>query len=282
MQSTLEHAADGTLILTLTIPWAAIAETYKIVVDETVSQTEIAGFRKGKAPKDMVEERLDKNKIYEETIKRLIPKAYTEAVAEQKLAPIVMPQIELKSAEEEKDWVVTAKTCEKPAVRLGEYKKAVAALKSAAVPKIVVPGQEEPKAGEKKGPSVNEVLDAILKNVEVAIPELLIDHEVNHQLSELVDQTKRLGLTVEQYLASTGRTADSVRKEYAEQARNNLILEFALESIAEAEHVEVAEAEVDKVLASAKSPEERQNLENQRYYLTSLIRRQKTLDALMA
>lgn len=279
MKSTLQKSADGSIELTITIAWAEIQKTYDIVVDETVANAEIAGFRKGKAPKSMVLENLDKNKVYEETIKRLVPKAYTDAVTEQKLAPIMMPQIDLKSAEEGKDWVVSAKTCEKPEVKLGDYKKAVSTLKTEKAPKIIVPGKEETK--EEPKITVDDVLKALETAVTVTIPTILIDHEVNHQLSQLVDQTKKLGLTVEQYLASTGRTADSVRGEYADMAKKNLTLEFALEAIADTEHIAVTDDELQKIIESAKTPEERQSLESQRYYLSSLVRRQKTLDALI-
>ena len=276
MKSALEKSPDGSLSLTITIPWPDIKATYQVVVDESVANAEISGFRKGKAPKKMVEENLDKNKVYEETIKRLVPKAYTDAVTELKLTPIMMPQIDLKSAEEGKDWVITAKTCEKPEVTLGDYKKAVGDLKASKTKKLFIPGKEEPKEDEAKGPSVDEVLTALLTVITIHIPAILVDHEVTHQVSQLVDQTKKLGLTVEQYLASTNRTAESIRAEYAAVAQKNLSLEFALEAIADKEHIAVTDAELTKVIESAKTPEERQSLESQRYYLTSLIRRQKT------
>lgn len=282
MTNAIHKTDDGTIELTITIPWADIQKTYEVVVTETASHTEIPGFRKGKAPKEMVEENVDKTKVYEETIKRLVPKAYTDAVNEQKISPIMMPQIELKEAQEGKDWVVLAKTCERPSVTLQDYKKAIAVLKATKTPKIIVPGKE-PAASEKlKGPTVDEVLEALLGAVEAKLPEILLEHEVTHQLSQLVDQTKKLGLTVEQYLSSTGKTADSVRAEYRSQAMKNLTLEFALEAIAEKEKVMVGEEEIAKLIATAKTGEERKNLESQRYYLTSLLRRQKTVDALMA
>ncbi|MBI5018657.1 hypothetical protein HZB58_00030 [Candidatus Gottesmanbacteria bacterium] len=282
MTSSIHKTDDATIELTITIPWKDIQDMYEVVVTETASATEVAGFRKGKAPKQIVEENIDKTKAYEETIKRLVPKAYTEAVTEQKIAPIMMPQIELKSAEEGKDWVVTARTCERPVVTLKDYKKAVAELKASKTPKIIVPGKDAPADEKAKGPSVDEVLDAILLSVEAKLPEILLEHEVTHQLSQLVDQTKKLGLTVEQYLASTGKNAEGIRADYKAQAAKNLTLEFGLEAIADKENVTVSDEEVNKLLATAKSDEERKALEGQRYYLTSLIRRQKTLDGLMA
>lgn len=282
MKSTIQTTPDGTIEFIITLPWTDIQATYKAVVTETASNAEIAGFRKGKAPQQIVEENIDKTKTYEETIKRLVPKAYTEAVTENKIAPIMMPQVELKDAQEGKDWVISAKTCERPKITLKDYKKAINDLKSEKIKKIIVPGKDGAEDETAKGPSVDEVLDRLLTAVDATIPGILLEHEVTHQLSLLVDQTKKLGLTVEQYLSSTGKTAQSVRDEYKAMALKNLTLEFSLEAIAEKEQVVASDEEVNKVIAGAKTEEERKNLESQRYYLTSLIRRQKTLDTLMA
>jgi len=282
MTSAVHTTDDGTIELTITLPWTDIQTMYQTVVTETASATEIAGFRKGKAPKQMVEENVDKTKLYEETIKRLVPKAYTDAVTEHKLSPIMMPQIELKQAEEGKDWIILAKTCARPTVTLKDYKKAVSDLKASKTQKIFVPGKDNPSEEKPKGPSVDEVLDSLLTAVEAKLPDILLEHEVTHQLSQLVDQTKNLGLTVEQYLSSTGKTADSIRADFRTQAVKNLTLEFALEAIADKEAVTVGDEEIEKLLATAKSPEERKSLEDQKYYLASLIRRQKTIEKLMA
>lgn len=281
MNSSFKTAPDGTITITMTIPWADIQSMYKTVITETASNTEIAGFRKGKAPKEIVEESVDKTKVYEETIKRLVPKAYTEAVETHKLRPIMMPQIELKEATEGKDWTVEAKTCERPSVTLKDYKKAVSDLKAEKANTIIVPGKNDEEQAP-KGPSTEDVLERLLTAIDAVIPDILLDHEVTHQLSQLVDQTKKLGLTVDQYLSSTGKTADGIRQEYRELAKKNLALEFGLEAIADAEQITVGDDEVNKVIASAKSNEERAALESQKYYLASLLRRQKTLDTLMA
>ena len=53
---------------------------------------------------------------------------------------------------------------------------------------------------------------------EVDVPDILVDEEVNHMLSRLIDQTGRLGLTVEQYLNSSGRTLDQIKQEYSQTA----------------------------------------------------------------
>jgi trigger factor len=116
--------------------------------------------------------------------------------------------------------------------------------------------------------------------VHTELPKLLVENEVNRLLSDLIDQTKKLGLTVEQYLASTGRNAETIKKEYESQASRTLILEFSLEAIADKEGILVSDDDIDTVLKTAKSEEEKKALESQRYYLASILRRQKTLDFL--
>lgn len=87
-------------------------------------------------------------------------------------------------------------------------------------------------------------------------------------------------MSVEQYLSSTGRTADGVRKEYEEQARRTLTLEFALEEIADREGIIISDDDIDTVIKTAKTDEEKKSLGAQRYYIASVLRRQKTLDFL--
>ena len=282
MNTQIKRLEDKTIELTLSIPWEDIQKTYSEVVDEFVKETEIPGFRKGKAPREAVEAKLDKNKVYEEVMQHIIPKVYSEAVETEKLHPVVMPKITLTEAKEGSDWKVLAITCERPEIVLADYKKAVTEAKATKANKIWVPGQEPAKENEEKEKKItlDELLAAVSTAIKTTLPAILIDQEVNHLLSDLVDQTKKLGLTVEQYLTSTGRTAEGIRHEYEEQARRTLTLEFALEDIADKEGILVSDDEIDTVIKTAKSPEEKASLEKQRYYLATILRRQKTIDML--
>lgn len=280
MNTAIHKQEDGTIELTITIPWPEIEKTYEHVIAEIVERTELPGFRKGKAPKKMVEEKLDRGETYEEVLKHVIPEYYGKAVTEEKLHPVVSPKIELKEATEKKDWVIKAITAEKPEITLGEYKKAIADLKASKAKKIWLPGQEPKEKEEKEEtkPTMDELLASLYAAVKITMPAILLDHEVNRLLSDLIDQTKRLGLSVEQYLSSTGRTSESIRKEYEEQALRTLTLEFALEKIADTEGILVSDDDIDTVIKTAKTDEEKKAIENQRYYIASVLRRQKTLD----
>ncbi len=290
MTSTIDRTPDGSVALTITIPWTDVSKTYEKTIVDMVNKAELPGFRVGKAPRELVEKNLDKSKVYEEALKELIPAAYNDAITQQGVKPIVSPKIELKTATENKDWIFIAHTCEKPQVTVGDYKKAITELKASKGKKIWKPGdspagegltedKDNPSADGTK-PTLDELLVALYGSVKTTLPPLLTEHEVNRLLSELIDQTKKLGLTVEQYLASTGRSSESIRKEYEEQARRTLTLEFALEEIADQESILVSDDDIDAVIKTGKTDEEKKTLEAQRYYLASVLRRQKTLDFL--
>lgn len=278
----IHRTPDATIEITVTVPWKEVQKVYDHVIDHAVEHAEMPGFRKGKAPKQLVEEKLDKTKVYEDVIRELLPDVYNQVVTKEKLAPIISPKVELKEAKEETDWQLVIRTCERPTVTLGDYQKTVKEGKTARHKKIWVPGQTEEtkKPEEDKGPALEEILLWVSEAITVDVPGMLLAQEVDRLLSNLIDQTKTLGLSVEQYLGATGKNAESIRQEYQEQAKKTIALEFGLEAIADKEGILVEDDEIAKIISSAKSEEEKKSLEGQRYYIASVLRRQKTLDFL--
>lgn len=272
-QSTVEKKEDGTIVVAISIPQNLVAATRDDVVAEMVKETEIPGFRKGKAPQHLVEGRLNPDQVRENILKKILPLAYAEAIKEHNIRAIMNPKLHVEKLEDDKDWLVNAITCEMPEITLGEYKKHV--QKVTAKSKIVVPGKEEQK------PSMEEVVKVILDTVKVTIPGILVEQETDRLLAQLLDDIKRLGLSLEQYLATTRRSPDDLRNEYAQRAENDIKLEFVLQKIAETEKISVNEQEIEEAIDKAKNPQEKQNLEANRYLLAGILRQQKTLDFLM-
>ena len=281
----LHRREDGTIELTVTVPWAEVAKIYETVVADVMKNTELPGFRKGKAPKAMVEEKIDQSKVYEDVIRKLLPEVYNEVVKEEKLKPIISPKVELKEAKEKSDWILVMYTCEKPEIKLGDYKKSVAAHKAESSKKIWTPESAAAEATAEESqkeqkPRIDDILGWVAETITVTVSALLLEQEVNRLLSGLIDQTKKLGLNVEQYLSATGKTADGVRHEYEDQAKQTITLEFGLEEIADREGILISDDDIDTVIKTAKSEAEKKSLENERYYIASVLRRQKTIDFL--
>ena len=275
--SKITRLPKQTVELEISIPWTEIKSTYEDII-KSVSQTaELKGFRKGKAPKSLVEEQTDKKKVYEEVIKKIIPKAYTEALSLHKLIPVMSPRIEILKAKEGDTWSVKATIALKPIVNLKNYKENIKKLKQSKV-KLWTPGQDKTKKDDKL--ALEEIITALIKEVEIEISDELIKNESNRLLADLVDQTGKVGLTIEQYLISKGKTNEQLRSEYAQTARRNLTLEFTLLAIADSEKITVDQSDIDKLLEKVENKEEKEKLAKDSYYLAHLIRQQKTIDFL--
>lgn len=278
--TALQKEPNGTIRLTITIPAQDVKKTWEEIMTQVVSNAEIQGFRKGKAPRKLVEEKADKEKIREEVLKKLLPIAYTEAIKTQEIKPIINPKIHVEKLEEGKDWQFTALTCEAPIIKLGIYKENI--QKITVKSKIILPGKESfGSAQDKPAPAkFEEIVKALLDSVESQIPGILVDNETDRLLSQTLEDVKKLGLTLDQYLSSTGKNPQILREEYRKKAENDIKLEFALLKIAEEEKIAVEEKEISEAILAAKSDDEKKNLESNRYLLASILRQQKTLDFL--
>ncbi len=274
-KTQIERQSDGTIKITITLPNDKIAAAHNAVIDDLAKQTNIAGFRKGKAPKDMAASQLNPEHIREEVLKQLLPQAYIEAVQEHKLNPIMNPKMHIEKIEDGKDWIFYALTCEMPVITLGNYQDHVKKL--TAKSKIIIPGKEE----ENKKPTLDDVTKAVLTDAEVQIPAVLVEQEADRLLSQLLNDIKRLGLSLDQYLGSTNRKPEDLRAEYTKRAEEDIKLEFVLQKIAELEKITVDDKEIEDAIQKAKDPAEKQNLEANKYLLAGILRQQKTLDLLM-
>lgn len=271
----VERLEDGTVKITLNLPQNAIAATGEQVIDELAKQVNVAGFRKGNAPKDLAAKHLNPEHVREEILKKLLPAAYMKAVEEHNIRPIMNPKMHVEKIEEGKDWIFTALTAEMPEVDPGKYKENV--QKVTAKSKIVIPGKEE----ENKKPSLDVILKAILEGAKMQIPGVLVEQEADRLLSQLLNDVKKLGLSLDQYLATTNRKPEDLRAEYAKRAEEDIKLEFVLQKIAELEKISIEDQEIEEAIQKAKDPIEKQQMEGNRYLLAGILRQQKTLDFLM-
>jgi trigger factor len=295
MTSALKRHDDGTLELAIILPWDIVSKEHDETVTRLIEQVEVKGFRKGKAPREIAEKQLDNAKVYEEAIRHLVPEAYEKAIKEHTIRPIMQPDIHLKKAKEGETWEVVMYTCEKPTVDISSYKsivqKARGELKKdlpAQAGDLWIPGKDaknekkEESADEKKQKQLNAVLDALLKEIDIKIPGILLTEDVNRRLSTFLDQLTKLGLTIDTYCKSKGTTPDELRKQYENEARNTYKLEFVLEEIADNEKVTVNDKEIEDVITKTSDPKEKKALQQNKYYIASLLRRQKTLDKLLS
>ena len=279
--SPITHQPDGSLEINIVIPKEKVKSSYQKALTKLAKNVEINGFRTGKAPVSLVEKQIKKEAIYEEIIKELVPVAYIDILKENNIKPIVNPQIQLVSANENEDWQIKATTCEKPEVVLNGYQQSI--KKATTGQKIWIPGKEEKNDVANKNQKIDLVFKTLLESCEVKVPTLLIEEEVNQMLSRLLNQTEKLGITVDQYLQSVGKTPEQLRHEYHHQAEDTLKLEFILSQIAQEDKVEVSDDEVNKMIATVPDEQTKKNLDSpkERAYIRQILKKQRTIDRLL-
>lgn len=121
MNVTVERV-ENEATLKITAPAAEVNAGYKKAVQKIADQANIPGFRKGKAPRAIIEMHYGKEAVKQEAFEIVANKAYSEALNQEKLIPVSDPKVEESTFEEGKDMELTIKVILKPEPELGEYK----------------------------------------------------------------------------------------------------------------------------------------------------------------
>lgn len=122
MSYTVENLEKSMAKITITVGADAFEEAMVKSYNKNKKNISIQGFRKGKAPRKMVEKLYGPEVFYEDAANFAIPDAYEEAAKESGLEIVSRPEIDVVEIEKGKDFVFTATVAVKPEVTLGDYK----------------------------------------------------------------------------------------------------------------------------------------------------------------
>ena len=134
-------------------------------------QIAIPGFRKGKAPRAMVEKMYGAGVFYEDAANAIIPGAYEEAAKESGLEIVSQPEIDIVQVEKGKPFIFTASVALKPEVTLGQYKGLTAEVAPVTVNDSEV--ELELKRVQEQNARIVPVEDRPVANGDIAV----IDYE---------------------------------------------------------------------------------------------------------
>lgn len=351
------------------------------VYHKNVSKMNVPGFRRGKAPRSIVEKYYGKGVFYEDAVNMLYPEAYENAVKESGIEPVSRADVEVVKLDDD-GFVFKAKVTVKPEVEVGEYKGLKATKKVKAVTDADVDGEvervrnrnarlitvedrpaqkgdiavidydgsidgvpfqggkaekqnlelgsgqfiegfEDQVVGHKAGdefsvnvtfpqdygakelagkaavfqvklheiqkrelPAVddefakdvsefdtlaeykddirhhleerydheaqddveNQLIDQVISGMKAEIPEVMYENSVDSFVTDFDYRLQSQGLNLQTYLKYTGMEMDAFRKTFREQAERQVKVRLALEKIADLEHFEATDADMEKEL----------------------------------
>ncbi len=118
MKVTREKTENSQVFLTIEMEPAEVEESLDKSYYRLVKKTNIPGFRKGKAPRDILERYIGKECLLDNALDNLLPEAYKKAIKEQEIEAIARPHVEIAQT----DPVVFKVTVPlKPTIKLGDY-----------------------------------------------------------------------------------------------------------------------------------------------------------------
>ena len=141
MSVAVEKLEKNMAKLTIEVSAEELEKAIQGAYQKQKNRINIPGFRKGKAPRKMIEKMYGVGVFYEDAANALIPEAYSKALDECEETIVSQPSIAVTQLESGKPFIFTAEVALKPEVTLGEYK-------GLEVPKADLEVTEEEIAGE--------------------------------------------------------------------------------------------------------------------------------------
>jgi trigger factor len=132
-----------------------------------------------------------------------------------------------------------------------------------------------------------DLLDIVVENIKVDVPEAMVTREIDNSIKHLESQVKQSGSSLENYLSMTGKSMDALRTDVGKDAEKRVKSDLALDAIAEKETITAETTDIEEEIGKWNMPEyksvsdlekdPRVDLEN----IKSIIRKRKTYDYLI-
>ena len=122
MSVSFENKETNRGLLTFSISQEKIKPALDRVFNSVKKDIAVPGFRKGRLPRAIFNQRFGEEALYQDALNALLPEAYEAAVKEAGIEVVAQPQFDVESMEKGQDWVIKAEVVTKPEVKLGAYK----------------------------------------------------------------------------------------------------------------------------------------------------------------
>lgn len=122
MECTVEKLSGNKVKISFKVPAASFDEAIQKAYIKMRGRINVPGFRKGKAPRKLIEKMYGDDVFHEDALEILFPETYMEAVVKNDLNPVGRPELDVQEMEAGKDLAFSCEVFVKPEVKLGDYK----------------------------------------------------------------------------------------------------------------------------------------------------------------
>lgn len=167
MKVTLEKEKENVVSLDITIPAKDATEAYNNAVRRIAQYVNIDGFRKGKAPRSVVERHVGIDRLKQEALETVLPAVLTQAINENNLDVITQPYVTSFKFEVGSDMKVVAKVETRPEVTMGDYKGLTVKVEESDLPADAVQNSINNLLNQHS--TTELVVDRETKNTDIAV-----------------------------------------------------------------------------------------------------------------
>jgi FKBP-type peptidyl-prolyl cis-trans isomerase (trigger factor) len=263
---------DGTISIATSATPEQTQAAKLTALEKFAPHINIAGFRPGKAPANLIEQNVRVEKLVEETLSAVSSEIYEKAIEQHKLKTISEPSVAFPDVKdkEQPSYEILAPmlgkepiqieitTFTNPKIELGDWEKVVKESKptnkietATTVEKASTVKEAKQKAKDEKSPQPNEeevqpktpaeleqdfseqIVDALVKSTKFDLPKALINGEMEYLLARQIRSIEQLGISYGDYLKSQNKKPEELADELAVQAERSLRTRFILTKIAE-------------------------------------------------
>ncbi len=296
---------DSEVELSGEIPFDTLAPYEKVALEGLAKELALPGFRPGHVPTDMARKKLGDIAIMEEQVELLMRDFYPALVEAQGLDAVGRPQIAITKLAVGNPVGIVARTAVYPEVKLPRNWKGIG--KNIPLEPILADEKSAASEGEKNAEKTPEevkqdgerrdylakekrrgaIIDALLAKVEVTVPKVFVESELEKIMAQLKDDIARFSaqaagtaLPFEAYLKGIGKTEESLRDEFRAQAASRAKLQITLNKIAEEEKLEAEPEAIENEMKHALEhfPDARPDL--LRIHIATVLRNEKILQLL--
>ena len=142
------------------------------------------------------------------------------------------------------------------------------------------------KEAQAKAEKETKVMEKLIEQVEVTLPEPMVDHEIEHMIGDFEQNLAYQGLTLDKYLEMLNMSIDDIKAQFRDNAIRSIKMNLAIEYVINAEKVEVTDEDVNakiEELASmyGKDAESFKHNPNVAHYLTAQLKQEKAIKVLV-
>lgn len=121
MKSAVETLGPTRVKLTVEVPFDELKPNVDAAYKKIAQQVNLPGFRKGKVPPQLIDQRIGRGAVLDEAVNEAVPRAYVEALQENEVEPLGQPAVDLSEFADGQDLTFTAEVDVRPTITVPDY-----------------------------------------------------------------------------------------------------------------------------------------------------------------